>query len=104
MHQLEARKATLKAEIEAGAGADEMPVLHPGLSELYRRKMSELTEALLDEGRSAEAAEAIRAPLQEIRLVPEEIGWRSSWSARWPGCSVSRTRNAPATWSPGRGN
>lgn len=34
--------------------------------------MAELTDALSDKGRSVEAAEAIRALLQEIRLLPDE--------------------------------
>ena len=74
LHQLEARRVALASELAATADSDDVPVLHPGLAELYRRKVAELTDALSDEGRSSEAAEAIRALLQEIRLVPEGDG------------------------------
>src|SRR5690606_23086543 len=74
-----------------------------GLAELYRRKVAELTDALSDEGRSAEAAEAIRALLQEIRLVPEGdglaielvgalAGLLSLQNARSPGEVISGAR------------
>ncbi len=103
LHQLEARRVALTAEIEARAGNDDMPVLHPGLAEVYWRKVAELTDALSDEGRSAEAAEAIRTLLQEIRLVPQGdglaielvgalAGLLSLQNARSPGEVISGAR------------
>jgi site-specific DNA recombinase len=70
MSALEARKALL---IEQSKDQAEEPVLlHPGLADLYRRKVEYLTEALNKRDLRAEAAEALRAMIQEIRLIPHD--------------------------------
>ena len=46
--------------------------LHPQLADLYRRKVDDLHAALNREDTRAEASEAIRALIDEIRLVPED--------------------------------
>jgi hypothetical protein len=66
---LEARKVKLAAVLEhAPAPA---PRLHPKLAEMYRQKVANLQEGLNRPELRAEAAEAIRSLIQEIRLVPE---------------------------------
>ena len=66
---LEARKVELAAALEhAPAPA---PRLHPKLAEIYRHKVANLQEELSRPELRAEAAEAIRSLVEEIRLVPE---------------------------------
>jgi site-specific DNA recombinase len=69
MAALEERKARL-AELTRGQ-TEEPPMLHPGLAEVYRRKVEKLTQALNKEELRAEAAEMLRSMIQAIRLVPE---------------------------------
>ena len=70
MTELENRKALLTHEL---AGQEEVPLrLHPGLSGVYRQKVSDLTAALNAEGTKAEAAELLRGMLSAIRLIPED--------------------------------
>ena len=66
---LEARKASLKAALDAEP--EEPPRLHPGLADVYRAKVAELTRALNDDALRSEAAAALRSLLGEIRLIPE---------------------------------
>ena len=47
-------------------------MLHPGLADVYRRKIENLTEALNKEELRAEAAELLRSTILTIRLVPED--------------------------------
>ena len=63
-----------KAEIEDGLATipAPQPRFHPNLAELYRRRVANLADALNDEGTRAEAAEALRNLIGEIRLVPED--------------------------------
>ena len=51
--------------------ADVPPLLHPGLADAYRRKVENLTEWLNKDELRAEAAEALRAMIKEICLIPE---------------------------------
>jgi DNA-binding Lrp family transcriptional regulator len=67
MAVLEAKRVELLARIEAAPPS--MPRLHPNLAELYRQKVTNLAEALNDEHTRLEAAECIRALIEEIRLV-----------------------------------
>ena len=70
MDDLEARKATLEAEVLAAP--DEQPVLlHPGLSEVYRNQVANLAEALNAPETKTEAAEIMRSLVSEIRLSPD---------------------------------
>src|SRR6185437_16398649 len=56
---LEERKARLAESTRDQA--EEPPILHPGLAEVYRRKVEKLTHALNKEGLRAEAAETLRS-------------------------------------------
>jgi site-specific DNA recombinase len=67
--ELEARQAELEAAL-AGA-LEPSPRLHPNLAELYRSRMADLARLLAEEG-SAEAREAVRGLVEEVRLVPED--------------------------------
>ena len=67
---LEGRKATLIAE--TAEAKEEMPRLHPGLAEVYRKKVADLTEALNDDSVRTEAAEVLRSLIERIRLIPRE--------------------------------
>ncbi|MBO6899602.1 MAG: recombinase family protein [Shimia sp.] len=73
MDSLETRKAELEADL-ANADQEAPVLLHPNLSEVYRNKVSNLTEALNDPETKAEATTLIRSLLEEIRLIPNEDG------------------------------
>jgi len=49
-----------------------LPRLHPNLAQIYHDKVARLTAALNEESNRAEAAEAIRALIEEVRLVPDD--------------------------------
>ena len=67
---LEERKATLVVETHEEPEA--LPRLHPGLAEVYRSKVDDLTTALNDDALRTEAAEALRSLISEIRLIPQD--------------------------------
>lgn len=70
MLALEARKAVLTEQTRA---EHEDPVLlHPGLADVYRRKVENLTEALNSDGLRDEAAETLRSMIQTVRLLPQD--------------------------------
>ena len=70
MAALEARKAQL---LETTRDPDDVPLMpHPGLADVYRRKVATLTEGLNKDGMRAEATEALRSMIQAIRLVPQD--------------------------------
>ncbi len=70
MIALEARKQALQADL-AAVPSDE-PLLHPNMSTLYRRKVEELTTALLSEETRATAFELIRSLIDGIVLTPHD--------------------------------
>ncbi|MCR9196641.1 MAG: recombinase family protein, partial [Hyphomonas sp.] len=71
METLEARKGELEVLI---ADAHEEPVLiHPSMAKVYRNRVAQLTEALTDDGRRAEAVDLIRGLVDGIVLSPAEI-------------------------------
>ncbi len=54
---------------------DDAPIhLHPGLADVYRRQVANLTEALDHPETRGEAAEIMRGLLTEIRLIPRAKG------------------------------
>ena len=74
MTALEAHKAELDGKL-AQLGEEEPPLrLHPGLADIYRRKVAGLTAALNAEGSRKEAVEILRGLLSEIRLTPTPDG------------------------------
>jgi hypothetical protein len=67
---LEERKATLVAETEEAQ--EDLPRLHPGLAEVYHRKVDGLTAALNRDDLRTQAAEAIRSLISAIKLIPHD--------------------------------
>ena len=65
---LEARKADLVSTLDNSP--TDLPALHPGIAEIYRRKVADLTHALNEDSLRSEAAEIIRSLIGSIRLVP----------------------------------
>ena len=70
MQALEDRRRELKHALENAPAS--LPRLHPNLAQLYQNKVTRLVEALNEEGNRVEAAEAIRALIEEVRLVPDD--------------------------------
>lgn len=68
MTLLEARKLVLERDL----ASSQAPALrlHPGMAQLYRSRVADLTR-LLGQDDAAEARELIRGLVDEIRLVPE---------------------------------
>jgi site-specific DNA recombinase len=67
---LQERKTALQAKLES---ADEPPpLLHPGMAELYREKVTELAQALENPETRTEAAEALRGLIDAIVVTPVE--------------------------------
>ena len=69
MQALECRRQELTHAMENAPAS--MPRLHPNLAQLYHDKVDRLTDALNEESSRTEAAEAIRALIEEVRLVPD---------------------------------
>ena len=66
---LEGRKQKLVAEVKHAQPPS--PRLHPKLADLYRQRVEHLHEELNRPELRAEAAEALRALIDEVRLIPE---------------------------------
>ncbi len=70
MQALEARREQLDRELEAAMPAPSVR-LHPKLSEVYRKKIANLEDALNDESIRTEAAEILRSLIDKIALTPD---------------------------------
>jgi site-specific DNA recombinase len=67
---LDARRKELQAQLET---ADEpAPLLHPGMAELYRYKVTTLAQALEHPETRTEATEALRGLIDAIVMTPAE--------------------------------
>jgi DNA invertase Pin-like site-specific DNA recombinase len=96
---LEERKARLlELTLEQ---AREPPLLHPGLADLYRRKIEKLTEALNKEELRTEAAEILRSTIQTIRLVPEEGELAIELVGELAGILALNKEKGPKPFGPG---
>jgi site-specific DNA recombinase len=67
---LEARKEELSTEIKQVPAP--LPRLHPKLAGLYQQRVERLHEELNRPELRAEAAQALRALIEEVRLIPED--------------------------------
>jgi site-specific DNA recombinase len=67
---LEARQDELRAFL--ARPEPDRTLVHPGLAEIYRRKIAALHEALEDEATRDEAMELIRSLIEAIVLVPDQ--------------------------------
>ncbi len=67
-------RTNLSSELETRlvTAPEPIPRLHPNLAEVYRKKVANLADALNEENTPAEAAEAIRGLIDDIRLVPKD--------------------------------
>jgi hypothetical protein len=70
MNALDARRQQLEAELSASP-APALVRLHPGMAEVYRKKVRDLVEGLTDPAKNLEVTEAIRALVDRIVLTPE---------------------------------
>jgi hypothetical protein len=66
--ELEARQDGLSARMSDAP--QDVPDMHPGIAEAYRRRMERLTAALAHPDDAAEAAEAIREIIDRIVITP----------------------------------
>ncbi|WP_270937843.1 recombinase family protein [Falsiroseomonas oryzae] len=82
LREVERRRETLQAEIAAAGVPEPVPVLHPNLPALYRRKVEALEEALKDEMTALLAAEALRSLIDAILVHPGERRGEVSLSLR----------------------
>jgi site-specific DNA recombinase len=65
-----ARREELKAKL---AAADEPPpLLHPGMADLYRQKVTALAQALKNPETRTEASDALRGLIDAIVLTPDQ--------------------------------
>jgi site-specific DNA recombinase len=60
--------------LQAQAPAPAPVTIHPNASDIYRRKVADLHEALSAEDTRAPAAQALRGLIDEIRVTPDEGG------------------------------
>ena len=79
MAELEARRLELEALLE-NSPAPSPVLIHPKMGERYRQEVARLRQALNDESRRVEAAEIIRALVDEIVLTPIAEDGRTVWS------------------------
>jgi len=69
LRELEVRQDRLRAQMAEAAAP--MPLLHPGMAELYRRKVEDLHGALENDATRDEAMELIRSVVDSVVLTPE---------------------------------
>ena len=100
MTALEARQAELEAELRE-ARPEPVLALHPGLSNVYRAKVAELTTALNDAALRTEAAELLRGLRARSGCCRRATVWRSSSSARLPPSWRSGKSEPPGGGPPG---
>ncbi len=70
MDGLEAERATLEAQLSALPEPDPV-ALHPGLSDIYARKVAALAEALNDPASRPEAVDLLRGLIERLVLTPD---------------------------------
>jgi hypothetical protein len=68
--ELEERKAALESEINSAPPA--VPRLHPNLTELYRKKVANLRDALADPTTQTEALEILRGLIERVTVKTVE--------------------------------
>lgn len=102
MDELEARKSALEEEL--AASEPEQPILlHPGLSDIYQAKVTNLSSALNDPAIKTEATSIIRSLLSEIRLIPEDDGLAIELVGELAGLlSLGQTKTASEARASGR--
>ncbi|WP_138933221.1 recombinase family protein [Roseovarius arcticus] len=71
MDALEARKAELEGAL-ATLPEEDTVLLHPGLADLFRKKVEDLVTSLNDPGIKTEAGELLRSLIEKIILTPAD--------------------------------
>jgi site-specific DNA recombinase len=69
LEKLETRREQLEREIRSAT--EPKPLIHPNISELYRKKVAELETLLTEDGAETEAVQLVRSLVEEITLTPE---------------------------------
>lgn len=72
LRDIERRREALQAEIAAAGVPEPVPVLHPNLPALYRRRVETVEQALADPETMVAAAEALRGLIDAILVIPGE--------------------------------
>ena len=80
---------------------EEPPMLHPGLAQVYRRKVEKLTEALNKDELRSEAAQMLRSMIQAIRLVPEDGELGIELVGELAGILALNNEKSPRPFGPG---
>lgn len=68
LDELEDQKAALEARLAEPAPS--LPAIHPGLAEMYRRKVAHLETALNDPSNRVAARDAIRGLIEKVSITP----------------------------------
>ncbi|MCG8563038.1 MAG: recombinase family protein, partial [Hyphomicrobiales bacterium] len=68
MEELERQKADVLARMEQAP--EDVPDIHPNIAEIYKAKVTQLSEALADPELRDQAAEAFRTLVDEVVLEP----------------------------------
>ena len=82
LREVERRREALRGEVTAAGAPEPLPVLHPNLPALYRRRVEALEEALKDEATALLAGEALRSLIDAILVHPGERRGEVSLSLR----------------------
>ena len=69
LHALEIRKEELQREMAAGQASHQV-LYHPGMADLYRKKVDELQALLMSAGSRTQAMELIRSLIERIEVFP----------------------------------
>ena len=67
---LESRKSELLELVSESK--EPVPLLHPNMAAIYRRRISALCQSLGDEDRKVESVEVLRTLVDQVALVPED--------------------------------
>jgi len=102
LRKVEARQAELGTEMAAAEQPEPVPVPHPNLPALYRRRVQALEEALTDPETAMAATEALRTLIDAILIFPGERRGEVEISLR--GDLAAFLRASEATTAAGSGD
>ena len=105
MDELEERKTVLEAQL--AALPDASPVaLHPGIADVYAKKVADLITCLNDPAEQTEAGEIIRSLIDRIVITPANkrnlITLEGALGGILSLCAIGMDRHANARWKGGR--
>ena len=105
MDGLEERKATLEAQL-ADAPDVSTVALHPGIADVYARKVADLIACLNDPAEQTEAGEIIRSLIDRIVVTPANkrnlITLHGALAGILSLCASGMDGHANARWKGGR--